>query len=153
MNWKMRTLIQPELCPIDPIGNRFAAGTKVGPDSAMAFISYKKYVILAEAMLKPRHTNLLLIGLILLLGVQLTGLTCLGEWQVVNYSAQAELVSDSPFPEGNVLDHGCPCHFVFQSVFLSIPDNRSPHTDDVRSRPTLYVLTFVVSLFHPPRSI
>ena len=105
-------------------------------------------------MLKPRHTNLLVVGLILLLGVQLTGLTCLGEWQVINYSAQAELVSDSPSPEGSVLDHdGCPCHFVFQSVFLPIPDNLSPHTDDVSSSLTLYVPTFVVSLFHPPLNI
>lgn len=104
-------------------------------------------------MLKPRHTNLLLVGLVLLLGVQLTGLTCLSEWQVINYSAQAELVSDSPSPEGNVLDHGCPCHFVFQSVFLPVPEILSPRTDNVNSSPTLYVPTFVVFLFHPPLSV
>ncbi len=113
----------------------------------------RSYVILAKPMLKPRHTNLLVVGLILLLGVQLTGLTCLSEWQVINYSAQAELISDSPSPEGSVLDHGCPCHFIFQSVSLAVPEILSPHTDDISSSPSLYVPTFVVSLFHPPLNI
>lgn len=104
-------------------------------------------------MLKPRHSTLLLIGLVLLLGVQLTGLTCLGEWQGAIHSAQAEIVSDSPSPEGNVLNHGCPCHFVFQSVFLPLPEILSPPTDKVSSSPMLYVPTFVVFLFHPPLSV
>jgi hypothetical protein len=104
-------------------------------------------------MLERRYSNLLLIGLVLLLGVQLTGLTCLGEWQVAIHSAQAELVSDSPSPEGNVLDQGCPCHFVFQSVFFPLPEILSPRTDKVSSNPTLYVPAFAVSLFHPPLSV
>ena len=104
-------------------------------------------------MLRLRNSNLLLIGLVLLLGVQLTGLTCLDEWQGALHSAQAEIVDNSPSPEGNVLDHGCPCHFVFQSVLLTVPEILSPHTDDVSSSHTLYVPTFVVSLFHPPLSI
>lgn len=109
--------------------------------------------MLATLMLQPRHSNLLLIGLVLLLGVQLTGLTCLDEWQVAIHSAQAEMVDSSPFPAGNVSDHGCPCHFIFQSVFFAVPEILSPHTDDVSSSHTLYVPTFVVSLFHPPLSI
>lgn len=104
-------------------------------------------------MLERRYSNLLLIGLVLLLGVQLTGLPCLGEWQVAIHSAQAEIVDNSPSPDENVLDHGCPCHFLFQSVFLAVPEILSPHTDDVSSSHTLYVPTFVVSLFHPPLSI
>lgn len=102
---------------------------------------------------KPRHSNLLLIALVLLLGVQLTGLTCLDEWQGAIHSAHAKLISNSPSPEGNVLDHGCPCHFIFQSVSLAIPEILSPHTDDINSSHTLHVPTFVVSLFHPPLSI
>ncbi len=104
-------------------------------------------------MLQLRHSTLLLIGLVLLLGVQLTGLTCLVEWQGAIHSTQAEIVDNSPSPEGNVLDHGCPCHFVFQSVLLAAPEILSPHTDDVNLTPSLYVPTFVVSLFHPPLSI
>jgi hypothetical protein len=102
---------------------------------------------------KRQHSHVLLIGLVLLLGVQLTGLTCLGEWQGINYSAQAEMVSDSPSPEGNVLDHGCPCHFVFQSVLFPLPEILSPRTDKASLSPTLYVPTFVVFLFHPPLSV
>jgi len=94
----------------------------------------------------------LLVALVLLLGVQLTGLTCLDEWQVAIHSAQAEMVDGSPANEENVLD-GCPCHFIFQSVSLAVPEILSPHTDDVRLSSTLYVPTFVVSLFHPPLSI
>lgn len=94
-----------------------------------------------------------LIGLVLLLGVQLTGLSCLGEWQGAILSTQAELVDSSPSPEGNVSDHGCPCHFVFQSVFLPFPEILSPRTDNVSSNPMLYVPTFVVFLFHPPLSV
>lgn len=113
----------------------------------------RSYVILAKPMLKPRHTNLLLIGLVLLLGVQLTGITCLGEWQVAIHSAQSEISGGSPATEENLVDHGCPCHFIFQSVSLAVPEILSPHTDDISSSPTLYVPTFVVSLFHPPLNI
>ena len=104
-------------------------------------------------MLDTSHIKWLLIGLVLLLGVQLTGLTCLGEWQVAIHSAQAEILGGSPATEENVLDHGCPCHFVFQSVFLPVPEILSLHTDDISLSHTPYVLTFVVSLFHPPLNI
>ena len=117
----------------------------------MCFAQRLCYLI--KLMVMSRYSSLLLIGLVLLLGVQLTGLTCLGEWQVINYSAQAKMVSDSPYPEGNVLDHGCPCHFVFQSVLLPLPEIMSPRTDKASLSPTLYVPTFVVFLFHPPLSV
>jgi hypothetical protein len=92
-------------------------------------------------------------GLVLLLGVQLTGLTCLDEWQGVIHSAQVEIVDSSPSPEENVLDHGCPCHFVFQSVLLAVPEILSLRTDGVNSTPSLYIPSFVVFLFHPPLSV
>ncbi len=91
--------------------------------------------------------------LTILLGVQLTGLTCLDEWQGAIYSAQAEIVGNSQSPEGNVLDHGCPCHFVFQSAILGVPDILSPHTDDVNSTPSLYVPNFAEFLLRPPLSV
>jgi hypothetical protein len=104
-------------------------------------------------MLKDRRSELLLIVLILLLGVQLTGLTCLGEWQVAIHSTQAEILGGSPATEENVLDHGCPCHFIFQSVSLAVPEILSLHTNDISLSHTLYVPTFVVSLFHPPLNV
>lgn len=104
-------------------------------------------------MLTLRQTNLLLIGLVFLLGVQLTGLTCLDEWQVTNHSIQAEIVRGSASPEASVLDHGCPCHFVFQSVSLTVPESLSLLTENVSSTSALFVPTFIVFLFHPPLSV
>ena len=104
-------------------------------------------------MLKGRIGNLLLIGLVLLLGVQLTGLTCLGEWQVGSPAGLVQPLDLSPSPDGGVTDDGCPCHFVFQSVSIPAPANLSPLTDDLIFSSTLYVPTFVVVLFHPPALI
>ncbi len=104
-------------------------------------------------MLQGRSSNLLLIALVLLLGVQLTGLTCLGEWQLGPAAGLIEGMGHSPSPDGGVADDGCPCHFVFQSMSLPAPDILSPLADEVNWNPTLYVPTFVVALFHPPLSV
>lgn len=104
-------------------------------------------------MLESRCSNLLLIGLVLLLGIQLTGLTCLDEWQVGPTAAHAEIADDSPSPDAPVLDDGCPCHVVFQSVSIPVPENLCPFTYDVGSGPTPYVPTLVVFLFHPPLTV
>ena len=93
-------------------------------------------------MLKGRTENVLLVVLVLLLGVQLTGFTCLGEWQVGSAVGLVEAVDLSPSPDGAVTDDGCPCHFVI-----------SPFADDVVLTSTLFAPTFVVVLFHPPLSL
>lgn len=100
-----------------------------------------------------RSSKLLLIALVLLLGVQLTGLSCLGEWQLGSTAALVEATDLSPSPDGGLTDDGCPCHFVFQSVSLPAPETLSPLADDVSWSPTLYVPPFVVVLFHPPLSV
>ena len=104
-------------------------------------------------MLQGRSSNLLLIALVLLLGVQLTGLTCLGEWQLGSTAALVEAADLSPSPDGGVTDDGCPCHFVFQSMSIPAPEILSPLADDVSWSPTVYMPTFVVALFHPPLSV
>lgn len=104
-------------------------------------------------MLKGQNVNVLLVALILLLGVQLTGLTCLGEWQLGSTEAFVETLDLSPSTDGGVTDDGCPCHFVFQSVSLPAPEILSPLADNVSLSSTLYVPTFVVVLFHPPLSV
>jgi len=98
-------------------------------------------------VLKGRTENVLLVVLVLLLGVQLTGFTCLGEWQVGSAVGLVEAV------DGAVTDDGCPCHFVFQSVSLPAPEIISPFADDVVLTSTLFAPTFVVVLFHPPLSL
>lgn len=104
-------------------------------------------------MLKGQNVNVLLVALILLLGVQLTGLTCLGEWQLGSTAAFVETLDLFPSPDGGVTDDGCPCHFVFQAVSLPAPEILSPLAEDVSLSFTLYVPTFVVFLFHPPLSV
>ena len=104
-------------------------------------------------MLKGRTEIVLLVVLVLLLGVQLTGFTCLGEWQVGSAVGLVEAVDISPSPDGAVTDDGCPCHFVFQSVSLPAPEIISPFADDVVLTSTLFAPTFVVVLFHPPLSL
>lgn len=101
-------------------------------------------------MLKGRIGNLLLVGLVLLLGVQLTGLTCFGEWQVGSPAGLVQPLDLSPSPDGGATDDGCPCHFVFQSVSLPAPEILSPLTGDLTFSSRLYVPTFVVTLFRPP---
>ena len=106
-----------------------------------------------KAMLDIRYTNLLIAALILLLGVQLTGFTCLGEWQLIAATTLVETLDPNSSPNGGVTDDGCPCHFVFQSVPLAGPDILSLLADDVAVSHKLSVPTFVVFLFHPPLSL
>lgn len=100
--------------------------------------------------MKRRNGNLGLIGLVLILGVQLTGLTCLGESQVISATALVEAMDLSPSPEGAVTDDGCPCHFVFQTISLFPFSVVSPFTSILPESPTLFVSTFIHFLFHPP---
>jgi hypothetical protein len=104
-------------------------------------------------VLKGRKETVLLVGLVLLLGVQLTGLTCLGEQQIGSAVSFVEALDLSPSPHGAVTDDGCPCHVLFQSVSPPAPDIISPFADDVILNSTLYVPTFVKFLFHPPLSL
>lgn len=103
-----------------------------------------------ELVLTGRSTNGLLVGLVLLLGVQLTGLTCLGEWQTGSTASLIATADLPPSPDGTVTDDGCPCHFVFQSVPLAASDIMHQLADDTIVSSTLYVPTFVVFLFRPP---
>ena len=103
-----------------------------------------------ELVLKARNANLLLLGLVLLLGVQLTGLTCLGERQVGPAAAVVEAMDHFPSPDGGVTDDGCPCHFTFQTVIVSPWSLVSPFTSMLLETPTRVVGTFIHSLFRPP---
>jgi hypothetical protein len=104
-------------------------------------------------VLKGRKQNVLFVGLVLLLGVQLTGLTCLGERQIGSTASFVQALDLSPSSDGAVTDDGCPCHIMFQSAFPPAPDVISPFAGDVIMNSTLYVPTFVKFLFHPPLSL
>ncbi len=101
-------------------------------------------------MLKGQSANVLVIGLVLLLGVQLTGFPCLGEWQIGSTASVVEALDLFPSLDGSVTDNWCPCHFTFQTVSVSPSSFVSPFTWALLETPTRFVGTFIHSLFRPP---
>lgn len=98
--------------------------------------------------------KLLMTGFILLLAIQLTGLSCLDEWYPSHASPTVATQSlTQTVGMSQTGDDGCPCHFVFQSVSAPAPDIIAPLVDDVWASATLFVPTFVVILFHPPLNL
>lgn len=104
-------------------------------------------------MLKGRNANMLVVGLVLLLGVQLTGFTCFGEWQIGSTPSLVEALDLSLSPDRTMTDDGCPCHVLFQSVSPPASESISPFAEDVILTFTLYLPTFVKFLYHPPLSL
>ena len=69
-------------------------------------------------MLRPA-SHLLIIGLVLLLGVQLTGLSCLEEWRFAESAGSlldTHQITGVATEPGELADDGCPCHMVFVSI-------------------------------------
>lgn len=104
-------------------------------------------------MLKRHSVQVLLVTLVLLLGIELTGLNCLGEWQAISTVSAVKTLDRAHTPDGGITEDGCPCHFVFESGAFPTPDIIVPLAENVRVSATFYVPTFVVILFHPPLSI
>src|SRR5437867_2571386 len=107
-------------------------------------------------MASQRFSNLFLIGLILLLGTQLTGLSCLQEWQSVSPLASPTLSNQHATGIGNPeerTDDGCPCHLAFVSVLSAAPEVACPVTlIDLRA-PATRALGNPSLPFHPPLSL
>lgn len=97
--------------------------------------------------------RLLLVVLVVLLGVQLTGLSCLNDWQSItpwgNHPVHDPLSSgltgtDQPG------DDGCPCHLFFKYVDLHPLHVASPLLATLTPLSAGYAPIFVRFLFHPP---
>jgi len=104
-----------------------------------------------------RHTSqLLVIGLILLLGVQLTGLSCLEEWRI---AAPTGSVFDTPqstgvaTEPGALADDGCPCHMAFVSVLSGVSQPSHPVSFIARGVSVIAPLVPPFLPFHPPLSL
>ena len=105
----------------------------------------------------PTHASqLLVIGLILLLGVQLTGLSCLEEWR---FPPPAGTVLDTPqitgvsAGAGELGDDGCPCHMVFLSILSGAPQPSYPVFLIQPGVPETSPLMPPFMPFHPPLSL
>jgi hypothetical protein len=98
-------------------------------------------------------TKLFLIGLALLLGVQLTGLSCLEEW--VGLTLQRVPVLSNECQAGAmdislVGDDGCPCHFEFMSGPRVAPESCHPISLLNIEAPATLGPGHISLPFHPP---
>lgn len=111
---------------------------------------------LCSTVVGKRFSTRFLIGLILLLGIQLTGLSCLYEWQSVLPLASPALSNQHATGVGdpNVrTSDGCPCHLAFVSVLSAAPEVACPVTlIDLRA-PATWALGNPSLPFHPPLSL
>lgn len=101
-----------------------------------------------------RHASqLFVIGLILLLGAQLTGFSCLDEWQLAFSTGS---VVDTPQIAGIAPgsgDDGCPCHLAFVSIPSGTHQVSHPVALNDPAVPVMAPLVPPFSLFHPPLSL
>src|ERR1043165_2321396 len=82
--------------------------------------------------------HLFVIFLILLLGAQLTGLSCLEDWQIAAPTGRAfdtPQITDVTMVPGEFVDDGCPCHMVFVSIFSGASQPSHPVSLVERSGP------------------
>ena len=104
-----------------------------------------------------RHTSQrLVIGLILLLGVQLTGLSCLEEWQIASLAGSlldTPQISDVTAGSGALAEDGCPCHMVFVSIPSGVSQPSDPISSIARGVPVISPLVPPFLPFHPPLSL
>jgi hypothetical protein len=107
-------------------------------------------------MIHRQASQLLVIGLILLLGVQLTGLSCLKEWRIASLAGslfdtpQITGVATGP---GELADDGCPCHKVFVPILSGASQPSHPVSLNERGVPLTSPLVPPFLPFHPPLSL
>ena len=101
-------------------------------------------------MIQKRKTRLVVILLILLLGVQLTGLSCLDEWSLPSVGGGIASYVDSSHDADVAERDSFPCHLTFTSIphialFASCPSVLS----DLPDTETLLLVDPALP-FHPP---
>jgi hypothetical protein len=105
-----------------------------------------------------RHTShRLVIGLILLLGVQLTGLSCLEEWRIASLAGSVgdtPQITDVTMESGAPLaEDGYPCHMVFVSIPSGVFQPSHPVSIIARGAPIISPVVSPFLHFHPPLSL
>ena len=107
-------------------------------------------------MMQKQTSQRLVIGLILLLGVQLTGLSCLEEWRIGSLAGSlfdTPQITDVTMGSGALAEDGCPCHMVFVSIPSGMSQPSHPVSLIARSAPVLSPLVPPFLPFHPPLSL
>lgn len=92
------------------------------------------------------------LALAILLALQLTGFSCLSEWEIGSASAgnaeNAFTIEASAAPLA--VPDGCPCHFYFNPVDIVVPEPVFPLNETQAPPPTQYALRFSSLPFRPP---
>jgi len=97
--------------------------------------------------------RLLLLVLVVLLGVQLTGLSCLDEWLSPPLHPSPGLSNQLQVgvaSAGQLGDDGCPCHLAFMSVPKAAPESCYPNSLLDLGAPVTLVPGHTSPPFHPP---
>jgi len=102
-------------------------------------------------MINKKVGQLLVVGLILLLGAQLTGLSCLEDFSASSVSDSAQITGVAAV-SGEVAADTCPCHLAFVSILAGGYQVSHPISLIDRLVPGTAPLTPPFSLFHPPLS-
>jgi hypothetical protein len=98
----------------------------------------------------------LIVGLIVILGMQLTGLTCLSDrlGDSSNHDAFVQYLSGTePGSEEMEQPDGCPCHLHFVSIEKILPSRSFPGIFLTSSAPHESVLLLEFAQFRPPATI
>lgn len=106
--------------------------------------------------MNDRAGRMLILGLALLLGVQLTGLNCLGE--STGIPIQAEHVALQPLSSAcsgghAIIDDGCPCHLIFVSAPMTLQQASEPFIYVASAIPEHLSSRDLPLPFHPPISL
>ena len=100
--------------------------------------------------------HLFIVSLILLLGAQLTGLSCLEDWRIAPPTGSefdTPQFSDVTMVPGELAEDACPCHMVFVSVCSGASQPSHPDFPAERSGPGMSPLLPPFLPFHPPLSL
>jgi len=104
-------------------------------------------------VIHQRTRQLLLLGLIMLLGIQLTGLDCLDEWSLAPAANSSVLQVQPSAGSDGVENDACPCHLNFVSIPSTVLSGSSPSALLVATGPAASPPVDLASPFHPPRSL
>ena len=107
-------------------------------------------------MVHRKASQLLVVCLVVLLGAQLTGLSCLGEWRLASSAESGfdtlQITGDGTGVE-EPADDGCPCHLAFVSIPVGAYHVSHPASLNDPDSPVTAPLAPPFSFFHPPLSL
>lgn len=107
-------------------------------------------------MVQRHARQVLVIGLILLLGAQLTGLSCLEEWRnafLAGSFVETPQITGVATAHEEIVDDGCPCHMAFVSMLSCASQPSHPVSLIEPGVPVTAPLVPPFLPFHPPLSL